>query len=177
MPVAATSWPDKVVAIATLAGVVGGVGALVVAATQLRLQTKQGEEQIAIRSAQRAVDLMRPLITVESLAVTHPELYPYVRLGKEIPSEGDPLRDKVLAYGLLFSDIAEMVGRQIYAVQVTEAGARAWRRYFEDLQRTSPAVTHVFAVQGPLYITETDWVIGKNVESDSLVRVGVVKRS
>ena len=58
---------------------------------------------------------------------------------------------------------------------MTKVGALAWRRYFEDLKKRSPAVTYVLGRQRHLFVVETDWVIGNDAQSGVLARLGVLE--
>ena len=172
-------WTDKVVAAATVIGVVGGLSALGLSLKQLTLQsrelasqTSQEQRALEIRLAQRALDLMRLLMDTERIAVEHPELGPYLHEGKELPSDEES-RSKVLAYASGFMSVAETVGWQIRVNQMSRDGVIEWRRYFNHLYKSSPAVRSVVDRDGALLAEETRWLFGIGVLTATLERLGL----
>ena len=171
-------WTDKLTALATVVGVVGGLIALGLSVRQLRLQTRQlelqtiqDEQGIEIRLAQRGLDLMHTVIEVERIAVDKPELGPYLHEGKEVPAE-EPMRSGVLAYASLFMGLAETVGWQIRVNQMTADPVSEWRRYFKGLYDTTPAVRAVVERDGELLADETRWLFGIAPVTGALSRLG-----
>ena len=170
-------WTDKVVAVATVVGVAGGLSALGLSLRQLKLQTRelalqttQDQQGIDIRLAQRGLDLMQLVIGVEQIAVEKPHLGPYIHEGKDLPTE-EEARNQVLAYATLFMGLAETVGWQTRVDQMTMDTAIEWKRYFKHLYDTAPAVRSIVARDGELLAAETRWLFGIGPITDALRRL------
>jgi GNAT superfamily N-acetyltransferase len=162
---ASPAWTDIVQATAAVVGVIGVVGALTFSAWQIRLQRIDQRKALGVQEAQRALSLMKLLIDVERTLVERPHLAPYFQSGsaqsiKELPAEGNPLRDEVLACGLLFTDFAEAVGWQIETEQMSAEGRDGWRDYFTMLCRNNEAVRHVATRDNTILAPWTRWLLG-----------------
>jgi hypothetical protein len=171
-------WTDKAVAVATIIGVVGGLTALGLSLKQLTLQTRelalqtnQEQKGIEIRVAQRALDLMRLLIEIGLVAVEHPELGPYLHKGKKLPTD-EKLLNQVLSYASGFMSVAETVGWQIRADQMSKDSVIEWKRYFNHLYDSAPAVRSVVERDSTMLAGETLWLFGLGRITESLLRLG-----
>lgn len=160
-------WTDKLMVAITAVGVFGGVVALWLSLRQLKLQTielasqtRQENQAINIRLAQRAIDLMRMVADLGRVLVEHPELAPYFATKEEVP-RGEPLRSQVLAHAAGYMSLAETTGWQIHVGQMSEDAARAWRTYFADLYNTTPALQSVVTDNASLLIEEALWLFGR----------------
>jgi hypothetical protein len=141
---------------------------------ELRLQSRQNEEELEVRRSQRALSLMAVPISVERVVVERPSLAPCFQSGLELPSNR-PLRDEVLACAQLFSDLAEMCWEADSGWPDERSRRSCMATILRGSEETDPAVTHVLERQGHLFVIETDRVIGRSgARSDALERLGVL---
>jgi GNAT superfamily N-acetyltransferase len=163
----ASSLTSEITAWTTAAGVIGGF-------ITLGLSYREIRRGINIRLAERAEHLVTTLIEIERIAVERPHLAPYLQSGKALPAQGDPLRDEVIAYALLFTDFGEMVGWQLKTDQMRdEEAALAWHGYLSDLRRTTPAIRHVLARDGWMLAGETRWLFGAGRVTKAVSDLGI----
>ena len=172
MVLANVTWTDRVEAVAAVFAAVGVVVTLGWNAFELRRQSRESARQNRIRLAQRALDLLTLDIELNRVAVEHKELAPYVA-GAATPGHGDADRSRAIAYGSLFTDLADAVGWQIRVEQMSADGALAWRAYFTALEERAPIVRDAWLQYRSLYANETRWLFGETVSTPSLVRLGL----
>ena len=164
---------EGLVAVATVAGVFGGLIALGLSLRQLKLQTGELAAQTNIRTAQRAQDLMSILLDLGHVVVEHPELEPYFREGRDVSATGDEcLRSRVLAHAMGYMSFVEIVGWQIRANQLNEDAVTEWGRYFKDLYDHTPALRQVVARDAEMLAAETRWLLGTDEPTTALRSLG-----
>lgn len=155
-----STWPEIAQSVAAVFAAVGVVGALLFSAYQIFLGRKEQEKGVQLQTAQRALNLMQLLIQITSVMVERPHLAPYIYDGEAPPGKGEDRHDEVLAYGRLFMSFGEAVGWQVRAHQMDPDATAAWRDYFTDLRKKSPAVQCALEEQGSLLAEETRDLFG-----------------
>ena len=165
--IASGSWADWAMVGITAVAVIGGLVTLFFAFRQLRLQTDelkrqadQQEEAIKIRTAQRALDLMRMLADLGRVPVQIPAIAPFFQRGAELPTGDDQLRDQVLAHASGYVSLAEAIGWQRNVDQLEDDALAEWQKYFTKLYETTPALREVVNDQKTMLLPETRSLFG-----------------
>lgn len=153
-------------AFATLAAAVG----VIFAYFQLRRDAREEERATRVREAQRALDLMRPLIELERVVVDHPQLGPYFQnfdgpIRELMPDVGDDLRTRVLAHATAYVNHAEAVGWQSRAMGA--AGRTAWNVFFRDLYEKNPTIRTVVAAMKNVLSEDTHALFDGNLKGQA----------
>jgi hypothetical protein len=142
----------------TAFGVLAGLLTLWLALRQFRAQTGELRRQTNLANAQRALELMRSLTDLGHVFVERPDLAPYF-WKTEIAPPGSTLETRVRAHAAGYMNLAEAAGWQIAVEQMTREAADAWRRYFDDLCRTAPALKSLVGDRREVLAEETIWLL------------------
>ncbi|WP_328477914.1 hypothetical protein OHA21_25730 [Actinoplanes sp. NBC_00393] len=128
---------------ATLAGILGVLGSLIITSWQTRMLVKQTRLKVSSAVVQADHGPASMLQNVLILFVQHPELRPYFFDSKPVP-ENEPERSRVKATADLFAD-AIYAGLHTGLLLPGDGVHQAWCTYATDVLRTSPALRALWA--------------------------------